>query len=277
MRIQRTYSTACLVRFFRSSWTRAGRERMLGCHFPTLPVALALWMKHDAISCVYSEAKVFWGRAAWTVRYGESRTICLFLKTTVLWIHLHAGHTRSLYVYENECGIYRTLEILTGISLSGNIFHGPIYSTATSRLYARIRITRFSLRHAHRAITEICALSLVKPVWRHRPLVNHSCASRISQSDPWISVLSRLITASHWRFWFAQQVDWKFKVFQVHSILRSILVNILLFTPKKAHRVKTVLQNAVPLSHLRAMYTDVKADPRFIHFLYFTTSQIHRT
>lgn len=39
--IERTYSAACLVRFFRSSWTTAGRERMLGCHFPTLPVALA--------------------------------------------------------------------------------------------------------------------------------------------------------------------------------------------------------------------------------------------
>lgn len=120
-------------------------------------------MKHDAISRVYSEAKVFWGRAAWTVRYGESRTIYLFLKTTVLRIHLHAGNTRFLYVYENECGIYRTLEILTGISLSGNIFHGPIYSAATSRLYARVRITRFSLPHARRVITEIRALALDEP------------------------------------------------------------------------------------------------------------------
>lgn len=220
MRIQRTYSTACLVRFFRSSWTRAGRERMLGCHFPTLPVALALWMKHDAISRVYSETKVFWGRAAWTVRYGESRTICLSLKTTVLRIHLHAGLTRSLYVYENESGIYRTLEILTGISLSGNIFHGPIYSTTTSRLYARIRITRFSLPHAHSVITEVRAPALDELPWRHLPLVNYSCASRGSQSDPRISVSSWLDAASHWQFWFAQQVDWKFKVFQVRSILR---------------------------------------------------------
>jgi len=46
--IERTYSAACPVRFFRSSWTTAGRERMLGCHFPTLPMALAFRVKHGA-------------------------------------------------------------------------------------------------------------------------------------------------------------------------------------------------------------------------------------
>lgn len=51
--IERTYSAACPVQFFRSSWTRAGRERMLGCHFPTLPMALAFRVKHGAVlACI---------------------------------------------------------------------------------------------------------------------------------------------------------------------------------------------------------------------------------
>jgi hypothetical protein len=72
-RLKHTYSAACHVRFFRSSWTRAGRERMLDYRFPTLPVALAFRMKHGAVSRVYSVAKVFFGdRTAWTDRRGAT-------------------------------------------------------------------------------------------------------------------------------------------------------------------------------------------------------------
>lgn len=100
-----------------------------------------------------------------------------------------------------------------------------------SRLYARIREARLAVRHARRVITEIPPLTLDGLPWRHRRKLDYSCAASLSQSDTRIYTLFRLVLASYWLSCLAQQVDWKFKVFQVRSSVPS-LINIFLFLIK---------------------------------------------
>lgn len=58
------------------------------------------------------------------------------------------------------------------VSVGKHLSRTEISIVPLSRLYARVRVTRFGVRHARTVITEIPATALDELLWRHRCIVN---------------------------------------------------------------------------------------------------------